>query len=95
MIRGGTRPKRRTLTRGEAIGRHEMSRTRWTRKVLIAKYGGRCSLCGDPVELGDETSPRYATIDHIVPLSKGGDDSIANLALACLSCNQKKGSTTP
>ena len=95
MLRGGSRPRRHKLTPDEMIGRREMSRTKWARKVLIAKHAGRCYLCGEAVEIGDETSPRYATLDHVVPLSKGGADSIANLALACLECNQRKGASMP
>lgn len=30
------------------------------------------------------------TIDHLVPLSQGGDDSLQNLALACFHCNRYK-----
>jgi HNH endonuclease len=30
------------------------------------------------------------TIDHIIPLSKGGTDEIDNLALACFHCNRQK-----
>ncbi len=31
------------------------------------------------------------TVDHIVPLSKGGEWSLENLATACKPCNLKKG----
>ena len=30
------------------------------------------------------------TIDHVTPLSQGGDDTLENLALACLHCNRHK-----
>ena len=37
----------------------------------------------------------FPTIDHVVPRSKGGRDSWANLVLACDKCNVKKGDRTP
>jgi len=77
------------------VGRREMQRTKWTRATLIRKHGGRCHLCNEPVDLKDPASPRYATIDHVVPLSRGGRDLLDNLALACRACNEKKGATMP
>jgi 5-methylcytosine-specific restriction endonuclease McrA len=35
-----------------------------------------------------------ATIDHVIPKSKGGDDSMDNLVLACTACNGAKGNRT-
>ena len=35
------------------------------------------------------------TLDHVVPLSRGGADSSENLVLACQACNVPKGSRTP
>ncbi len=32
------------------------------------------------------------TVDHIIPLSRGGTDDPENLCLACFHCNRKKGS---
>ena len=46
----------------------------------------KCQYC----RRGDVT----LTIDHIVPKSKGGDDSWENLVAACLPCNNKKGDRT-
>lgn len=34
---------------------------------------------------------KYAQIDHIVPIAKGGRHSIENLCVACATCNHKKG----
>lgn len=85
--------KFRRRSQEELIGIRESSRAKWTRKQLLRKYQGRCHLCGEQVELSDAASPRYATIDHIVPLSKGGRDTLDNLALACAACNQAKGDT--
>jgi 5-methylcytosine-specific restriction endonuclease McrA len=36
-------------------------------------------------------NPRTATIDHIVPLSKGGTNLLVNLRLAHRACNNERG----
>jgi hypothetical protein len=30
------------------------------------------------------------TVDHVIPLSRGGSDTLDNLALACFHCNRRK-----
>ncbi|MEU7032722.1 HNH endonuclease signature motif containing protein [Streptomyces sp. NPDC046237] len=51
-----------------------------------------CQLCRKPVpeeaRVPDVLAP---TIDHIVPVSKGGDDTRANVQLAHFGCNSSKG----
>jgi 5-methylcytosine-specific restriction endonuclease McrA len=49
--------------------------------ALFEAYDWRCAYCGAQVDL---------TVDHRVPLSRGGDDSMENLIPACLSCNSSK-----
>ena len=49
---------------------------------VIARYNGRCVHC--------DTDHKLA-IDHIVPLAKGGTNSILNLQLLCENCNTSKG----
>lgn len=34
------------------------------------------------------------TVDHVISLSKNGQDTIDNLALACFHCNRKKSNNT-
>jgi hypothetical protein len=53
----------------------------------------RCSICGRKVKSQiynnqDRWSP---TIDHVVPVAEGGTDDLANLKLAHMICNSKKG----
>jgi len=52
----------------------------------------RCGLCGEPVDMGvaypDTQSP---SLDHILPLSRGGAHVPENVQLAHLGCNVAKG----
>ena len=52
---------------------------------LCDKYGNRCLCCGEITKL---------TVDHIVPLSKGGSNDISNVQPICGPCNSKKGTQT-
>lgn len=54
-----------------------------------------CTYCRKPLVL--QTSPislrlgiSFATIDHIIPISKGGTKELSNLTLACARCNSSK-----
>ncbi|GGN90904.1 hypothetical protein GCM10010112_76730 [Actinoplanes lobatus] len=55
------------------------------REYLLEKWKRRCAYCG--------ASGVPLNIDHIHPKARGGSDRIANLTLACVPCNQAKGST--
>lgn len=37
----------------------------------------------------------FATLDHVLPRSRGGSDNLVNLVLSCVSCNSSKGKRTP
>lgn len=51
-----------------------------------------CGICGQPVDFGLKfPHPLSASIDHIIPVSKGGHPSdIGNMQLAHLFCNRQK-----
>lgn len=57
-----------------------------TRANIFRRDGERCVYCGTTKDL---------TIDHVIPRSKGGNDSWENLVTACHACNSKKGNRTP
>lgn len=56
------------------------------RRVRLWIRGPRsCHWCQKPF-----TNPREATLEHLIPLSKGGSNRLDNLALACEPCNQAR-----
>lgn len=53
---------------------------------------GKCIHCNTKLVVdleGREIS--QATVEHILPRTHGGDDSLENLAVACARCNGQKG----
>ncbi len=62
---------------------------RLTRRNLMFRDAHQCQYCGKRPPL------RELNIDHVVPRSRGGDDSWENLVTACRTCNLRKGWKTP
>jgi 5-methylcytosine-specific restriction endonuclease McrA len=59
---------------------------------VFERDGWRCHLCGckTPKEKRGTYHPKAPELDHIVPLSKGGEHSYRNTACACRACNAAK-----
>lgn len=55
------------------------------KQSLFRLQGGVCLLCEQPFSLS-----RPATIEHLVPRSRGGTNQFDNLALTHAKCNQKR-----
>jgi 5-methylcytosine-specific restriction endonuclease McrA len=53
-----------------------------TRKAIYARDRFKCVYCG---------SKRYLSLDHVLPRSRGGDNTPGNLVTACLTCNDERG----
>jgi 5-methylcytosine-specific restriction endonuclease McrA len=65
--------------------------SRYSRRILarrIGEQGGRCLYCRRPFTGEGRTRP---TIEHRKAKMDGGGDRVANLAAACLHCNQHRG----
>jgi 5-methylcytosine-specific restriction endonuclease McrA len=57
----------------------------WSRAGVLVRDGHRCAYCGGAA----------STIDHVLPVSRGGQNSWLNTVAACGACNQRKGDRTP
>ncbi len=54
------------------------------RKYVFERNNYQCQSCGKQYGETD------LTIDHIIPLARGGSNDISNLQTLCFSCNCKK-----
>ena len=59
------------------------------RKMLKGRMQCKCNWCDTMIDL--DTS----TVDHVIPLHRGGLDNANNRVLACRPCNQKRGHDMP
>lgn len=74
-------------------------KSRYKIQAVFDAYNGICQICGEPCDWTDAKvvngvkcmGNKYPTIDHIVPVSKNGEDKIENIQLAHMICNAKKG----
>ena len=67
--------------------RREAASMKRLRIYMRDKY--RCQYCGEKKAVGE------LTLDHILPRSRGGDNSPVNVVTACVACNNRKGDRTP
>lgn len=65
-----------------------------TLKSVIKRDKGICQICGKVCNPNDKRwgsfGPDYPTLDHIIPLSKGGPHTWDNVQCACGNCNSYK-----
>lgn len=60
--------------------------TKKRRREIYQRDGWRCGYCGR----GLRSLPAERTLDHVVPVSRGGGHENANLKMACKRCNDQK-----
>lgn len=74
--------------RRETLKKHH--HVEWTKEDLKARlnvFAGRCAYC--------QSSTTALTIDHFIPISKGGGDCLGNFVPCCAWCNRSKNASEP
>jgi len=99
------RPYRRSLlckrcAKANEEGRNRAKRLRrkgvlvgsYSREAIFERDGYRCHICRKQIpRRAKYPDPLSPSIDHLVPLSRGGEDEPANVAAAHVVCNSAKG----
>jgi 5-methylcytosine-specific restriction endonuclease McrA len=72
--------KRNTLTMKRRANAYGVKTEAYSRTALLARWGNRCCYCPASAE----------HLDHVHPLSRGGEDVESNIVPACAACNLSK-----
>ena len=64
----------------------DLRRSQWWKRCCSK---GACYYCNTPVV------PQELTMDHVVPISRGGKTTKGNVVAACKECNNKKKQLLP
>lgn len=63
---------------------------------VFERDGWTCGICSDPVDPELKwPDPMSVSLDHVVPLAKGGSHTYANVQCAHLRCNLQKSDSVP
>lgn len=85
-IRKGEPPKRKYVSAKQ-------------KERIFEADGHKCVYCGrhkdDGTPFNEDPSYYALSVDHLVPVSQGGDNSDANMVTACMPCNMKKNGRAP
>jgi 5-methylcytosine-specific restriction endonuclease McrA len=72
--------------RRERVKARELRNSQWWKRK---RSGGVCYFCGG------KFPPKELTMDHIVPLIRGGKSTKGNIVPCCKECNSKKKNMLP
>ncbi len=88
--------RKREVDRRRRAQKHRNGFEKYTEVEVIKEYGSICHICNIQINL---SFPRHASkdnwemglhIDHVIPISKGGPDTLENVRPAHGICNIKK-----
>jgi 5-methylcytosine-specific restriction endonuclease McrA len=75
-----------TFIRAERHKARALRKTRWWQQKTAA---GTCHYCGRKVGI------KNLTMDHVIPLARGGRSTKGNLVPCCKACNTRKKAELP
>lgn len=75
-----------SVIRRERDKARDLRKSQWWRNRIGQ---GRCYYCGE------QFPPKSLTMDHLIPLARGGRSSKANLVPTCKECNNRKKTMLP
>ena len=90
--RGGEQQRRRYTIATSRTGTAKWKRVRAQAiKQAIDNGVHNCTICGVGLDYEYSRRPNSAEVDHVIPYSKGGTDTLGNTTVICRWCNQRKG----
>lgn len=81
QVRANAAVMRERRRRRAALG--TLTASQWM--AQLDAFDGRCAYCGACA----------AEMDHVLPVSRGGEHDVGNVVPACYECNRRKGAQTP
>lgn len=60
----------------------------------LEEFNHCCAYCGEGAKPNEDGSPGRLELEHLTPLSRGGEHRKHNIVPACGTCNKEKGSMT-
>ena len=77
-----------------STGRNTATRDR--DRAAIKRTKPPCHICEQPIDYALKTpDPMSFEVDHLIPLARGGTDTLANKAASHRACNRAKWHTMP
>ncbi|MDF1513436.1 MAG: HNH endonuclease [Anaerolineae bacterium] len=70
----------------------------WSREAVLRRDRYTCGYCGVKISekrRGFVLEKQDFTVDHILPISRGGKNTWGNTICACAACNQRKANHLP
>lgn len=68
----------------DRLNKYKLRGAKIVNEFLTKSIGGICGLCGEPVEFNK------SEVDHIIPISLGGNHIEENVHIVHISCNRRK-----